>query len=179
VFLQQAGRFDKAMKEFNWLLKDVETRLKKAIDVVEHPLFFESCVHSDYAVIYDKMRMACKREKRVDDVKNYQALSEQHRLLHEDLKEVIAIEEKAKRGWQANTVRYTCSCGGEAGYQVGYKYKAICNRCGKTMKKAHCTHESVIPRLGTDSNAPKKGKCAKCGVYVNWVDELDKSLYAN
>jgi tetratricopeptide (TPR) repeat protein len=92
VFLQQAGRFNEAIKEFKWLLKTVGSRRKKEFKHIEYPTFFECYTHLDHSVIYDKMRMVCKREKRDEDMKKYQALCEQHRFLYEELKPIVEKE---------------------------------------------------------------------------------------
>lgn len=72
VFLQQAGRFDEAMQEFEQLLKEVKPRVKKEMAHVPYPTAARYYTHVNTAQIYDKMRMVCKRQKLPDKVKEYQ-----------------------------------------------------------------------------------------------------------
>ena len=74
LFLQQAGRFDEAMREFQALLDGTEARIARQFS---HQKKTEQTkiVHADYADIYKAMSTACKREKRMDLVEKYQNLS--------------------------------------------------------------------------------------------------------
>lgn len=92
VFLQQAGRFDEAMQEFKQLLKEVKPRVKRELARVPYPTAVELHTHLNYYHIYDKMRMVCKRQKLVVETKEYQALYEQHKLIHAELRPIVERE---------------------------------------------------------------------------------------
>lgn len=75
-FLQQAGRFEEAMEEFNRLLGEVDAN---AADMFSHqPEFIQKgqALHVK-ATIYDKMRLACKRQKLPDEEGKYAALCDE------------------------------------------------------------------------------------------------------
>jgi len=78
VFLQQAGRFDEAMLEFERLLSEVESRVDAEFEHSK-PIVKEKYVHLNYQKIYDKMRMVCKRQKLTDKTIEYGRLAEEHR----------------------------------------------------------------------------------------------------
>lgn len=76
VFLQQAGRFDEAMQEFDHLLG--KSREMNAVSFSHRPKFVqEGITYSDHAAIYDRMRQCCKKQKRLDEAKVYEELSNQ------------------------------------------------------------------------------------------------------
>lgn len=94
-FLQQAGRFDEAMLEFNRLLADVENYVGRTLDHAT-PNIRRSAVASHCFRIYDKMRLACQREKRTEDAERYAALYQQHCDIHSKW-QVLVREERKKR----------------------------------------------------------------------------------
>lgn len=65
LFLQQAGRFDEAMREFEQLLASVEWQIWESLshqpDVIK-----KSQIASRRNRIHEKMKLACKREKKHD-----------------------------------------------------------------------------------------------------------------
>lgn len=92
VFLQQAGRFDEAMQEFDSLLSDVKPRAIREMTNSRSPSAVKRHTHLNYYRIYDKMRMVCKRQKLHDKAQEYQNLSERHKLVHDELIKVAEIE---------------------------------------------------------------------------------------
>lgn len=95
LFLQQAGRFDEAMAEFNLLLSDVKPRIGREL-AHAGPYARRSSVACDLMRIYDKIRLACQREKRLGDADRYAGLYEQHRVLWGKLKPLAHAERKKK-----------------------------------------------------------------------------------
>lgn len=95
LFLQQAGRFDEAMEEFNLLIHQTKPRIDREFS---HALPYarRSVVASSLMRIYDKMRLACQREKRHDDADRYARLYEQHHALWVKLKPFALAEQKKK-----------------------------------------------------------------------------------
>lgn len=75
LFLQQAGRFDEAMAEFNLLLDEVDANCMAMFG--HQPDFIQQgqSLHMR-AAIYDKMRLACQREKRIVEAKQYATISD-------------------------------------------------------------------------------------------------------
>lgn len=87
VFLQQAGRFDEAMVEFERILSGVDARCAR--DYSHHPEFAQhGFTHHVRAQIYDKMRLACKRQKLPAEVAKYEALKEEFWEKHYDFQPV-------------------------------------------------------------------------------------------
>jgi len=77
IFLQQAGRFEEAMQEFEKLLGEVDAMAARNFG--HQPDFIqEMFAVLDKSVIYDKMRLACKRQKLVEEAKKYEDLSNQY-----------------------------------------------------------------------------------------------------
>jgi tetratricopeptide (TPR) repeat protein len=76
LFLQQAGRFNEAMAEFNDLLENPPITREK--DSPLEPLVLEMLTHADMCAIYDKMRLACDRENRFKESEQYEKLSKKH-----------------------------------------------------------------------------------------------------
>mgnify|MGYP001617680619 CR=1 FL=1 len=77
LFLQQAGRLDEAMQEFEGLLNEVDLRIAKGFNH-QTKLVRTMLAHAEYATIYDKMRLACRRQKLPEQVAKYAALAENH-----------------------------------------------------------------------------------------------------
>lgn len=96
VFLQQAGRFDEAMQEFERLLVEVKPRIAKEIALCRpSPSAVKKFTHLSYAQIYDKMRMVCQRQKIPEKAQEYKHLSEQHNLVYEEMARVVEMEDQA------------------------------------------------------------------------------------
>ncbi|MEO1751544.1 hypothetical protein [Thiofaba sp. EF100] len=76
LFLQMAGRFDEAMAEFHRLLAELDKRMLKEYAHLPEEIAL-SCGYTERAVIYDKMRLACKREKRKEEAEKWAALSQE------------------------------------------------------------------------------------------------------
>lgn len=81
LYLQEAGFFDEAMKEFNDLLRGVDSYVD---DVFNHqPLKIRRMLaHARNYSIYDKMRLACEREGKIDDAHKYNNLYVKHKKAH-------------------------------------------------------------------------------------------------
>ena len=77
LFLQQAGRFDEAMQEFQKLLDGTEARIAHQFSHQKKTVQ-KKLAHADYADIYKTMCTACKREKRFEQVQEYTKLFEHH-----------------------------------------------------------------------------------------------------
>lgn len=77
LFLQQAGYFEEAMQEFDKLLTETKARNTKEFSHCTVNAI-EASIYADYAHIYDKMRLACKRQKLKEEADKYAALSEKH-----------------------------------------------------------------------------------------------------
>lgn len=97
VFLQQAGRFEEAMEEFERLLADAKPIAQKEMANTNLPTAAKRHTHLYYLQIYDKMRTVCKRQKLKDKAEEYRALSEKHKLVYEELTRVVDIERQAQR----------------------------------------------------------------------------------
>lgn len=95
LFLQQAGRFDEAMTEFNILLSEVDAQYAK--DFSHQPEFIQrgQALHAK-ATIYDKLRLACKRQKLYDEATKYQILRDDLREKFEAYNEVADKYQKNK-----------------------------------------------------------------------------------
>lgn len=90
LFLQQAGRFEEAMEEFNRLLNEIDTL--KAKESSQFPDKFRlGFTHHPRAVIYDKMRVACKRQKSLEEAANYEVLRDEQREKHEDFRKEFDV----------------------------------------------------------------------------------------
>ncbi|WP_171694570.1 hypothetical protein [Methylomonas sp. ZR1] len=96
VFLQQAGRFQEAMQVFNQLLNDVEPRVRAEFSHTS-PTTINKHIHLHYQKIYDKMRMACKREKRLEEATQFGAMSLKHGEQAQALQPIIDSERDAER----------------------------------------------------------------------------------
>lgn len=95
LFLQQAGYFDEAMQEFETLLAEARARRTKECS---HCTLnsIEAGINADYAHIYDKMRLACKRQKLKAEEGEYAALSENHWRLFAEFRKLADKELSAK-----------------------------------------------------------------------------------
>ncbi len=93
LFLQQAGRFDEAMLEFKQLLAGVENFVELALAHAT-PTARRAAVASHRFRIYDKMRLACQREKRIEDAAHYTALYQQQRDIYSELHRLVREERR-------------------------------------------------------------------------------------
>lgn len=82
LFLQQAGRFEEAMTEFNRLLDEVDDLMAKEFSH-QPERFWAGFAYYPRVVIYNKMKVACKRQKLPDDAAKYEALRDEYRDKHE------------------------------------------------------------------------------------------------
>jgi tetratricopeptide (TPR) repeat protein len=93
VFLQQAGRYDEAIQEFERLLSEVKPRVAKEMALSRSsPSVVKGFTHLSYSKIYDKMRLASQRQKLPNKAHEYQHLSEQHKLVYEELMRIAEME---------------------------------------------------------------------------------------
>jgi hypothetical protein len=97
VFLQQAGCFTEAEKEFMRLIKETPARVKRESHPGVSANRLEYREHLDLKHIYNKMRMAYKREKRPIETAQYAAMSLEHGELAEALWDVLEIEREQER----------------------------------------------------------------------------------
>lgn len=84
LFLQQSGKFDEAMVEFQRLLDGTEKRVLAWLpkrNIGSKKMLMEA----DLYQIYGSMVTACKREKRQDLVEEYSELYEKHKNCHAKL----------------------------------------------------------------------------------------------
>ena len=98
VILQQAGKFDESIQIFERLLAGVEALMAKHFG--HQPKSTQKMLsHATYATIYDKMRLACQRQKLPEKVSEYAALSEMHKEHHRRMLEAEnkRLEAKHKR----------------------------------------------------------------------------------
>lgn len=77
MLLQQVGRFDEAIEEFHRLLNETDERVKHEV-TRQSPAIRLKFVHLNYFQIYKKMSLACKRQKLVNQAKQYALLADQH-----------------------------------------------------------------------------------------------------
>lgn len=83
IFLQQGGRFDEAMQEFNRLLGEVDSRT--AQEYSHHPEFMQhGATHHRRAAIYNKMKVACRRQKLPEEAAKYEKLRDEYYAKHEE-----------------------------------------------------------------------------------------------
>lgn len=92
VFLQQAGRFSESLKEFDRLVKETDERVRRDSRVDASQAWFDYRTHLDLQLIYDKMRMACKREKLKDESIKFAAMSSEHAERAKELRQIIESE---------------------------------------------------------------------------------------
>lgn len=89
LFLQQAGRFDEAILEFEQLLKSAIPRAEKDLAIYQEPLLIEYRVYQDFYQIYDKMRLICERENLQERSKKYSQLGEKYKIYHTELRKIL------------------------------------------------------------------------------------------
>lgn len=95
TFLQQAGDMHEAGAVFQWLMTDLERRVNKEFG---HASSNVQAVfkHSSAALIYDKWRLAWKREKRADKADFYAGLVAEQQELENHYREKVEQERKLK-----------------------------------------------------------------------------------
>ena len=104
VFLQQAGKFDEAIAEFNRMLSGADEQY--AIEFSHQPEFIQrgQALHAK-AAIYDKMRLACKRQKLSDEANRYATLCEEYREQFDAYREVAdEYQLKKQKEWLQSKV---------------------------------------------------------------------------
>lgn len=83
IFLQQGGRFDEAMQEFNRLLDELNDRTADEFD--HQPEFIQrGATYHQRAAIYNKMKVACKRQKLPEEAAKYEKLRDEYYAKHEE-----------------------------------------------------------------------------------------------
>lgn len=97
VFLQQAGRFPESLKEFDRLVKETDERVRRdsRVDASQTWIDYRTCL--DLQHIYDKMRMAYKREKRLMEATQYSDMSAEHGKRAEELWKALETEREQER----------------------------------------------------------------------------------
>lgn len=96
VFLQQAGRFDEAISEFQWLVERVQSRDKRLV-TDGGPYFIRHQVVTCLIHIYDKMRLACQRQGRQDQAREYADTESRYQDLRELVEPLVEAERKKER----------------------------------------------------------------------------------
>ena len=96
LFLQQAGHFDEALAEFKQLIPRVPLQLQATLGHCSK-LFLRAMAHHETALIYDKMRLACKRQKRLDLASDYEMRSQTHSDAWEALQPQLEMELEAEQ----------------------------------------------------------------------------------
>lgn len=85
LYLQQAKRMDEALAIFHTLIAETEIRIQRNfghLSKSKRKPFY----HNELATIYDKMRLACKREKMLDEAERYADESKKHKQCFEKLR---------------------------------------------------------------------------------------------
>ena len=93
TFLQQAGRFDEAMAEFDRLTERIPAYVQEH-STTNNELARSATLHREYEILYDKMRLACKREKQHELAEKYAQKSAVHHEALGDLKELKRSKRK-------------------------------------------------------------------------------------
>lgn len=97
VFLQQAGRFDEAMAEFDRLIERVPVYVQEHATSANE-VARSATLHREYEILYDKLRLACKREKQDEQAEKFAKLSAVHREALGGLKILKTVKPKKRRG---------------------------------------------------------------------------------
>ena len=84
LFLQQAGRFDESMQEFEKLINESEQRVLSWLPK-RNISSKKMLIHAELYEIYKAISTACKREKLLELSKKYLALHEKHKAEHRKL----------------------------------------------------------------------------------------------
>jgi tetratricopeptide (TPR) repeat protein len=91
LLLQQMGRFVEAMAEFEQILRDEPRHITREC-AQSSAATQASAQAAAFRAIYEKMALACKREKRMEDHARYQALAEEQRARHLEYRERVEQE---------------------------------------------------------------------------------------
>jgi len=91
LFLQQAGRFDESRVEFKRLIASTKRRMHRKPKHYGEAAW-EASMHAELAAIYDKMRLACKREKLLPDAAVCAEKSVEHNIAWKDLQLLVEQE---------------------------------------------------------------------------------------
>lgn len=79
LYLQKAGQFKDAMVEFNNIIEDTDRRINHGCPSGISRESKSQAKHADLQTIYDKMRLACKREGLHEEAAKYAEISNEHR----------------------------------------------------------------------------------------------------
>lgn len=105
VFLQQAGQFKESVKIFERLIKETPARVKRESRSKASAALIEYGIHLSLKHIYDKMRMAYKREKLTVEAAQYADLSLEHTKQADELRLVLDAEREQERlAYEAKSV---------------------------------------------------------------------------
>ena len=96
LFLQQGGYFDAAMVEFEHLLTQAETIAALGLEHLP-PFFRLGYAQHVRGLIYDKMRVACKREKRTVEAVRYEAARDTCREEFERYQKMMDLHRQRER----------------------------------------------------------------------------------
>lgn len=77
LLLQQAGCFDACVMEFHLLLDETQERVKNQCSRQKEEIV-QKFVHLNYFQIYEKMSLACKRQKLINQATQYTLLADEH-----------------------------------------------------------------------------------------------------
>ena len=83
LFLQQGGRFDEAMEEFNRILDETDDRIAKECSYM-HEYYRHGAAYFVRGTIYGKMSLACKRQKLPKEAEKYKELREKFLEKHDE-----------------------------------------------------------------------------------------------
>ena len=92
LYLQKAGRFDEAMREFERLLSGVESGINSQF-AHRSTSVRTMLAHAEYQAIYDKIRLAFQRQGLAAQAAEYGKLAENHKRHHARL---MKLENKAR-----------------------------------------------------------------------------------
>jgi len=95
LFLQKAGRFDESIVEFHAVIDELPERVKRLSPSISENIK-EAGLQSDLSIVYDKMRLACKREGKPSEAARYASISAEHDKKWEELQVIIESERKAR-----------------------------------------------------------------------------------
>lgn len=98
LWLQEAGRIDDARAEFEALIADVPRRVAVSIPRRKDRRSIE---HAELAAIYDKMRLAYKREGRLDEAEAFGLLAAKHGAANQRAVRTQIAREQAER-WKGD-----------------------------------------------------------------------------
>ncbi len=96
IFMQLGGKFEECLAEFTKIRLRVPKRIKATMHSIT-PLNFTAMCHLEISHVYDKMRVACKREKRHDLVADCLLRSNTHRDAWEGMHDALELEHKQER----------------------------------------------------------------------------------